>query len=112
MGSANGTARRQDRPSDFQIADRSFLLANDLPREELLPLERAIQARGGTLHPFLNAMTDVLVVGRAEGSSSAARWAREQIRRGTYYRDRWGHLEVVIEDELRAVLGLPGTGSP
>lgn len=111
MGSANGTARRQDLPAGLRIADRSFLLANDLPREELLPLELAIQARGGSLHPFLNAMTDVLVVGRAEGSSSAARWAREQIRRGTYYRDRWGHLEVITEEELRALLGVPRTGA-
>ena len=112
MGSANGTARREDPPPGLRIADRSFVLANDLPREELLLLERAIEIRGGSLHPFLNALTDVLVVGRSTGNSSSARWAREQIRRGTYYRERWGHLEVVSESELRATLGLPMTEAP
>lgn len=109
MGSSNGTARREEPPPGLRIADRSFLLASDLPREEILPLERAIQARGGTIHPFLSALTDVLVVGRADGTSSAARWAQEQIRRGAYYLERWGHLEVVTEAELKAELGLDET---
>ena len=109
MGTANGNARRKDPPRGIRISGRSFLLASDLPREELLPVERAIQALGGTIHPFLSAITDVLVVGRAEGTSSGARWAQEQIRRGSYYLDRWGHLEVISESELRAVLDLkPG----
>lgn len=110
MGTANGNARLEDPLPDLRFADRSFLLASDLPREELLPLERAIQARGGTVHPFLNALTDVLVIGRAEGTSSGARWAQEQVRRGAYYRARWGHLEVVTEEELRAALGMAPPG--
>ena len=80
-------------------------MASDPPRDEQRALERAIEERGGSVHPFLNAVTDVLVVATVTGDTSEARWAREQIRRGEVYRARWGHLEFITEEELRVVLG-------
>ena len=104
MGSANGAARQdEDRPS-IRFAGRSFVVASNLPVRELRALEREIEARGGSIHPFLNAVTEVLVVGDLAGMDSGAHWAREQVRRGTIYRDRWGHLELVAEGDLRAAL--------
>ena len=104
MGGATGTAHPSDGSPPIRFSGRSFVLANDLPRDEQRALELEIELRGGSVHPFLNAVTDVLVVGRAEGSQSAAQWAREQIRRGQIYRARWGHLELVTEEELRGAL--------
>ena len=104
MGSANGAARQdEDRPS-IRFAGRSFVVASNLPVRELRALEREIEARGGSIHPFLNAVTEVLVVGDLAGMDSGAHWAREQVRRGTIYRDRWGHLELVAEGDVRAAL--------
>jgi hypothetical protein len=88
----------------MRFAGRSFVVANNLGREALRALEREIEFRNGSVHPFLSAVTDVLVVGCLTGMHSDARWAREQVRRGEIYRDRWGHLEFVTEDELRAAL--------
>jgi hypothetical protein len=104
MGSANGAVRQdEDRPS-IRFSGRSFVVASNLPVRELRALEREIEARGGSIHPFLNAVTEVLVVGDLAGMDSGAHWAREQVRRGTIYRDRWGHLELVSEGDLRAAL--------
>lgn len=104
MRGAIGTKQAPDGSSPIGFAGRSFVLANDDDREAQRVLEREIEARGGTVHPFLTAMTDVLVVGRVEGNGSAAHWAREQVRRGEQYRVRWGHLEIVSEDSLRAAI--------
>lgn len=114
MRGANGTARRDDAPPSMRFAGRSFVVASNLPREELRALEREIETRGGSIHPFLNAVTEVLVVGALAGMDSNAHWAREQVRRGTIYRDRWGHLEFVTEEELRSALseGRRAGGSP
>ncbi len=97
-------------PRDL-IAGRSFVVASNPPRNEQRALERAIEGRGGSIHPFLNAVTDVLVIGRVTGNDSEARWAREQIRRGEVYRERWGHLELITLEELRAELGKSPGGS-
>ena len=104
MESANGPARRDDERPSIRFAGRSFVVASNLPVRELRALEREIEARGGSIHPFLNAVTEVLVVGDLAGMDSGAHWAREQVRRGTIYRDRWGHLELVAEGDLRAAL--------
>ena len=104
MTGANGTAHLESDSTSIRFRGRSFVLAGDLSRDEQRALEREIEARGGTVHPFLNAVTDVLVVGRVEGNEADASWAREQIRRGGIYRERWGHLELVTEGELRAAI--------
>ncbi len=104
MRSANGAARQDDDRPTIRFAGRSFVVASNLPARELRALEREIEARGGSIHPFLNAVTEVLVVGDLDGMDSGAHWAREQVRRGTIYRDRWGHLELVTEGDLRAAL--------
>jgi len=104
MESANGPARRDDERPTIRFAGRSFVVASNLPARELRALEREIEVRGGSIHPFLNAVTEVLVVGDLAGMDSGAHWAREQVRRGTIYRDRWGHLELVSEGDLRAAL--------
>ncbi len=104
MGDANGAARQNDVRAPFRFAGRSFVVASNRPARELRALEREIEARGGSIHPFLNAVTEVLVVGDLVGTDSGAHWAREQVRRGTIYRDRWGHLELVSEGDLRAAL--------
>ena len=104
MESANGAARRDDDRPAMRFAGRSFVVASNLPARELRALEREIEVRGGTIHPFLNAVAEVLVVGDLAGMDSGAHWAREQVRRGTIYRDRWGHLELVSERDLRAAL--------
>ena len=95
MTGANGTAQVESDSPSIRFRGRSFVLAGDLSRDEQRALEREIEARGGSVHPYLNAMTDVLVVGRAEGNEAGAQWAREQIRRGGIYRVRWEHLELV-----------------
>lgn len=116
MRSANGAARSDEAGASFRFAGRSFVVASNLPARELRAFEREIEARGGSIHPFLNAVTEVLVVGSLAGMDSVAHWAREQVRRGTIYRDRWGHLELVSEEELRAALAESGrsgaSGSP
>ena len=105
MGIPNGSAqRRNNLPRDL-FECRSFVVASNPPRDEQRALERAIEERGGSVHPFLNAVTDVLVVGTVTGNTSEALWAREQFRRGEVYRARWGHLEFITEDELRVALG-------
>ncbi len=104
MRSANEAAREDDGRPSIRFAGRSFVVASNLPTGELRALEREIEARGGSIHPFLNAVTEVLVVGDLVGTDSGAHWAREQVRRGTIYRDRWGHLELVSEGDLRAAL--------
>jgi hypothetical protein len=104
MTGANGTAQVERNSPSIRFRDRSFVLAADLSREDRWSLEREIEARGGSIHPFLTAVTDVLVVGRAEGTEAPASWAREQIRRGEVYRGRWGHLDLVTEEELRAAI--------
>lgn len=104
MSGANGMAQAESDSPSIRFRDRSFVLAVDLSRDDQRALEREIEARGGSVHPFLTAVTDVLVVGRAEGSDAYASWAREQIRRGGVYRERWGHLELVTEGELRAAI--------
>ncbi len=104
MSSANEAAREDDGRPSIRFAGRSFVVASNLPTRELRALEREIEARGGSIHPFLNAVTEVLVVGDLAGMDSGAHWAREQVRRGTIYRDRWGHLELVSEGDLRAAL--------
>ncbi|MDX9733309.1 MAG: hypothetical protein RBU36_04210 [Thermoanaerobaculia bacterium] len=104
MRSANGTAPEEDVRPPIRFAGRSFVVASNQPTEALRALEREIEARGGSIHPFLNAVTEVLVVGDLAGMDSGAHWAREQVRRGTIYRDRWGHLELISEEELRAAL--------
>ncbi len=104
MSGANGTARIESDPPSLRLRDRSFVLAGDLSREDRWALEREIEARGGSIHPFLTAVTDVLVVGRAEGNEAEASLAREQIRRGTVYQERWGHLELISQEELRAAI--------
>jgi len=104
MTGANGTAQVECDSPSIRFRGRSFVLAGDLSRDEQRALEREIEARGGSVHPYLNAMTDVLVVGRAEGNEAGAQWAREQIRRGGIYRVRWEHLELMTEEELRAAI--------
>ena len=104
MTGANGTAAVDGDAYSIRFRGRSFVLAGDLSRDEQRTLEREIEARGGSVHSFLNAMTDVLVVGRAEGNEAGAQWAREQIRRGGIYRVRWEHLELVTEGELRTAI--------
>jgi len=105
MGSTSGSAKRRDSFAQDPIAGRSFVVASNPPRDEQRALERAIEELGGTVHPFLTSVTDVLVVGPIAGNDCEALWAREQIRRGQVYRERWGHLEFVTEEELRAALG-------
>ncbi len=105
MGSTSGSAQRRDFHHRDLFEGRSFVVASNPPRDEQRALERAIEERGGSVHPFLNAVTDVLVVGLVTGNDSEALWAREQIRRGEVYRERWGHLELITETELRAALG-------
>ena len=112
MGDANGAARQNDVRAPFRFAGRSIVVASNRPARELRALEREIEARGGSIHPFLNAVTEVLVVGDLAGMDSGAHWAREQVRRGTIYRDRWGHLELVSEEEIRAVLEESRNGHP
>ncbi|HYN41504.1 MAG TPA: BRCT domain-containing protein [Thermoanaerobaculia bacterium] len=105
MGIPNGSAQRRDSfPRDL-FEGRSFVVASNPPRDEQRALEQAIEERGGSVHPFLNAVTDVLVVGTVTGNSSEAHWAREQVRRGEGYRARWGHLEFITEEALRMALG-------
>lgn len=104
----NGSALpREPLPRDI-VTGRSFVIASNPPRDEQRALERAIEERGGTVHPFLTSVTDVLVVGPITGHDSEALWAREQIRRGEHYRARWGHLELISEEELREALGGDG----
>ena len=69
MSSAIHTAQQQETPPSIRFAGRSFVVASNLPPEELRGLGRGIEVRGGTVHPFLNAVTDVLVVGSTDGSS-------------------------------------------
>ena len=102
---SNGSAQRREAQPRDPVAGRSFVVASNPSREEQRALEKAIEERGGSVHPFLNSLTDVLVVGPVAGNDSDARWAREQIRRGEAYRERWGHLEFVSEEELRRALG-------
>jgi hypothetical protein len=104
MTGANGTAQVESDSPSIRFRDRSFVLAGDLSKEERRALEREIGARGGSIHPFLTAVTDVLVVGQAEGNEAEASWAREQIRRGAVYQERWGHLELVSQEELRVAI--------
>ena len=102
----NGSARRKEgAPRALVVKGRSFVVASNPTRDEQRALERAIEEKGGAVHPFLNSLTDVLVVGPVAGNDSDARWAREQIRRGEDYRNRWGHLEFVAEADLREALG-------
>ncbi len=103
MSSQAGAARKLI-PDANRFLDRSFALASNLPAKELQVIEAEIQALGGSVHPFLNAVTDYLVVGCLEGTDSNAHWAREQVRRGEIYRGRWGHLEIISEEELRSAL--------
>lgn len=104
----NGSAQpREPLPRDI-VSGRSFVVASNPTRDEQRALERAIEERGGTVHPFLTSVTDVLVVGPITGHDSEALWAREQIRRGEQYRARWGHLELISEEELREALGRDG----
>jgi len=98
------TTRRDREDGSFGFEGRSFVVACDLERQELRSIEREIEGLGGSVHPFLNAVTDILVVGPIHGNDGDAHWAREQIRRGKIYRDRWGHLEFVSETCLRAAL--------
>ncbi|MBK6403759.1 MAG: hypothetical protein IPN03_05010 [Holophagales bacterium] len=105
MGSTSGSAQRRDTLPRDLIEGRSFVVASNPSRDEQRTLERAIEERGGTVHPFLTSVTDVLVFGPIAGNDCEALWAREQIRRGQVYRERWGHLELVTEEELRAALG-------
>ncbi len=112
MTGANGPEQVESDVYPIRFRGRSFVLAGDLSRDEQRALEREIEVRGGSVHPFLNAMTDVLVVGRAEGNEAGARWAREQIHRGGIYRVRWEHLELVTEGELRAAIGKGREESP
>jgi len=101
----NGSARRREGPPrPLVVKGRSFVVASNPTRDEQRALEKAIEEKGGAVHPFLNSLTDVLVVGEVAGNDSDARWAREQIRRGEDYRNRWGHLEFVAEPELRKAL--------
>lgn len=95
--------RREPVPRDF-FRGRSFVVACTPSREEQRLLEREIEARGGTVHAFLNSLTDVLVVGPVTGNESGALWVREQVRRGESYRARWGVLEFVSERQLRSAL--------
>jgi hypothetical protein len=112
MAGNNGTARENHDSRSIRFDGRSFVLAGDLSRDEQRTLEREIEARGGSVHPFLNSLTDILVVGRAEGNEAQAQWAREQIRRGGVYRVRWEHLELVTEEELRVAIGESRKGPP
>lgn len=111
MGIPNESAqRRGSLPRDL-FEGRSFVVASNPPRDQQRSLEHAIEERGGSIHPFLNAVTDVLVVGTVTAKTSEARWALEQVRRGEAYRARWGHLEFITEEELRAALGVDAGGS-
>lgn len=105
MRGTNGTAKQEDAAPRLHLRGRSFVVAANLTSEQQRRIERAIETRGGSIHTFLNPLTDVLVVGRPEGNQPEALWAREQIRRSEDYRSRWGHLEVVTEEALRAALG-------
>jgi hypothetical protein len=105
----NGSALKREGLTRDLFSGRSFVVASNPTRDEQRALEKAIEERGGTVHPFLTSVTDVLVVGPIRGHDSEALWAREQIRRGQLYRTRWGHLQIVDEEELRAVLGSDGT---
>ena len=111
MGNPNGSAQRRDSFPRGLFEGRSFVVASNPPRDEQRALEWAIEERGGSVHPFLNAVTDVLVVGTVTGNTSEALWAREQVRRGEVYRARWGHLEFITEEELRVALER-GPGEP
>ena len=69
------------------------------------PSSARSRLRGGSVHPFLNAVTDVLVVGRARGEperTPSGPASRSGGARSTA--DRWGHLEFVTEEELRGAL--------
>ena len=100
----NGSAQRREAlPRDF-FRGRSFVVAATPSREEQRALEREIEARGGAVHPFLNALTDVLVVAPVSGNDTGAHWVREQVRRGETYRARWGAPEFVGVEELREAL--------
>ena len=112
MNAPSGGARRQRNSDEIRFFGRSFAFAGDLTPDEIRLREKEIEARGGSVHPYLNAVTDVLVVGRVEGTQSGAHWAREQIRRAGEYRARWGHLQVVREEELIAALDIPLTEAP
>lgn len=90
----------------FRIAGRSFVIASRLPGSAFFELEREIERRRGAIHPFPTTVTDVLVVGHRDGVDVDAAWAREQVRRGGIYRDRWGHLEFVTERDLRATFAV------
>lgn len=98
------SARLREPASREFFRSRSFVVACTPSREEQRTLEREIEARGGSVHPFLNSLTDVLVVGPVVGNESGALWVREQVRRGEAYRARWGALEFVTEAQLRAAL--------
>jgi len=106
MTSATAAPETQEDSPAIRIAGRSFVIASRLPRSAFFELEREIERRRGAIHPFLTAVTDVLVVGHLDGVGVDAAWAREQVRRGEIYRDRWGHLEFVTERDLRATFAL------
>lgn len=106
MTSATAALGTPDDPPSVRIAGRSFVIAGRLSRSAFSELAREIERRRGAIHPFLTAVTDVLVVGHLEGVDVDAAWAREQVRRGEIYRDRWGHLEFVTERDLRATIAV------
>ena len=97
----NGSVQRREALRQEFFRGRSFVVACTPSKEEQRLLEREIEARGGTVHSFLNALTDVLVVGPVSGTESGAYWVREQVRRGETYRARWGALEFVTERQPR-----------
>lgn len=101
---SNGSAQRRDSLPRDLFSGRSFVVASNPTRDEQRALEKAIEERGGTIHPFVTSMTDVLVVGEVTGHESEARWAHEQIRRGELFRARWGHLELITEQALREAI--------
>lgn len=107
----NESAQRREAPPQEFFRGRSFVVACTSAKEEQRALEREIESRGGTVHSFLNALTDVLVVGPVSGNESGAYWVREQVRRGETYRARWGALEFVSERQLRAAFGGDMEGS-
>ena len=101
---SNGSARfRESLPRDL-ISGRSFVVASNPTREEQRALEKAIEARGGTIHPFVTSVTDLLVVGPVTGGRSEALWALEQLRRGERFHALWGHVEMISEQTLREAL--------
>ncbi len=104
MNSTNAAVTPQSDLPSILFAGRSFAIASTLSRGARFDLEREIEARRGVIHPFLTAVTDVLVVGRLDADDVNALLAREQVQRGVVYRQRWGRLEFVTEDELRAAL--------